>query len=552
MSRLKVPDFIEDVIRDQQQRGILIAGILALFAVGVVPRVLEPGLPTSQERLKSQPEIENLFFLLAFVSAATIILGGLVSDVFRRRSLFLGALAVMAAGAAHNIFIDDGASYYIASIAMVSAAGVALSYGIGSVAIAYRGAERGTALGFVYGAMGAGSALAPAVLTAFVVRTPSEDPTQPAGFGFDTWLAYAIAALAASLALWAAYRWMPSLPGQLPAPRVLVTSSAIWAISVLAIVVGVIGIGGPGSPTLRFVLIFGGAIGIVATTSAIGRARKTITNLYFDTRGLGAALAVGVAVGVAQAVPLMMLPIIFQYVLGFPPLVSILAIAPFAIALFLGGPISGALLQRYSPRALMAAATAVLGIADIVIAVALTFLGKDTNYLLFILPLIGIGGGFVISTTVRTAIVFASTPRGLPSLAAAINEASVGLGSRIGIVGATAILATVAVSSAQDMLVGQAQADALLERFRLAITTLGTPRFREVFEVAREQLSEAVRLTYLSAYIDGVSIALLVCGVVGVGGALLAWILIGRRDPLKTVFDLEEERRSQSPSGGTT
>ena len=552
MSRLKVPDFIEDVIRDPQQRGILITGILALFAVGVVPRVLEPGLPTSQERLKTQPEIENLFYLLAFVSAATIILGGLVSDVFRRRSLFLGALAVQSGGALHNVFIDDGPTYYIASIAMVTAAGVVLAYGIGSVAIAYRGAERGTALGFVYGAMGAGSALAPALLTAFLVRTPSEDPAQPAGFGFDTWLAYAIAALAAGLALWAAYRWMPALPGQLPAPRVLVTSAAVWAISVLAIVVGIIGIGGPGSPFLRFAFIVGGAVGIVATTSAIRRARKTIANLYFDTRGLGAALSVGVAVGVAQAVPLMLLPIVFQYVLGFPPLLSILAIAPFAIALFLGGPISGGLLQRYSPRTLMAGATAVLGIADIAIAVTITFMGKDTNYLLLILPLIGIGGGFVVSTTVRTAIVFASTPAGLPSSAAAINEASVGLGSRIGIVGATAIIATLAVDSAQNMLVGKAQAAEYVDRFRVAIESLGTPRFREIFEVAREQLPEAVRSTYVTAYVEGVAVALVVCGLVGLGGAFLAWVLIGRRDPLRTVFDLEEERQSQPPPGGTT
>lgn len=550
MGRLKVPDFIEDVTRDPQQRGILIAGTLALFAVGLVPRVLEPGLPTSQERLKSQPEVENLFYALAFISAATVILGGLVSDVFRRRSLFLGALAVMLAGAAHNVFIDDGPSYYVASIAMVAAAGVVLAYGIGSVAIAYRGVPRGTALGFVYGAMGAGSALAPALLTLIVVRTPSDDPTQPAGFGFETWLAYLLAAVAAGLALWAAHRWMPSMPGQLPAPRILVTSAAIWAISILAIVVGVISLGGPGSPLLHYSLIIGGAVGIIATTSGIGRARAAIADLHFDTRALGAALSVGVAVGVAQAVPLMLLPIIFQYVLGFAPLLAVLAIAPFAIALFLGGPISGALLRRYSPRTLMAGGTVVLGIADVAIAAVIWWLGRDTNYLILILPLIGIGAGFVISTTVRTAIVFASTPQGMPSSAAAINEASVALGSRIGIVGATAVVATVAIDATRSMVLGQANAAQVVEDFRSALVALGTPRFREIFEVAQERLSEATRLAYVSAYVDGVAVALLVCGLVGLGGAALAWVLIGRRAPLETVFDLEEERRPDTGEAG--
>jgi len=549
MSRLKVPDFIQDVTRDPEQRGILIAGTIALFAVGLVPRVLEPGLPTSQEQLKARPEIENLFYLVAFVSAATIILGGLVSDIFRRRSLFLGALVVMAGAAAHNIFIDDGLTFYIASIAMVSAAGVVLAYGIGSVAIAYRGVPRGTALGFAYGALGAGSALAPALLTAFVVRIPNEDPTQPAGFGFDTWPSYLLAAVAAGLALWAAYRWMPSIPGQVPAPRVLVASAAVWAISILAIVVGVIGLGGPGDALLRYVLIAGGAIGIVATTSAIRRARRTIANLYFDTRALGAALAVGVTVGVAQAVPLMLLPIIFEYVLGFPALLAIAAIAPFAIALFVGGPISGALLRRYSPRLLMAAGTAALGIADVAIAWTLSLLGEDTNYLILILPLIGIGAGFVISTTVRTAIVFASTPRGLPSSAAAINEASVALGSRIGIVGATALVATIAVDATRTAVAGRPDGAVVVEHFREALQALGTPRSREIFEIAREQLSESTRLAYVSAYVDGVSVALVVCGLVGLGGALLAWFLVGRRDPLHTVFDLEEERQPDHAHG---
>ena len=52
-------------------------------------------------------------------------------------------------------------------------------------------------------------------------------------------------------------------------------------------------------------------------------------------------------------------------------------------------------------------------------------LGRDTSYVLFVLPLVLIGAGFVIATTVRTAIIFASVPRGLPATAAAMNEASI-------------------------------------------------------------------------------------------------------------------------------
>ena len=41
----------------------------------------------------------------------------------------------------------------------------------------------------------------------------------------------------------------------------------------------------------------------------------------------------------------------------------------------------------------------------------------------------------------RTAIIFASVPRGLPATAAALNEASLAVGNRIGIVLVTAIVA---------------------------------------------------------------------------------------------------------------
>ena len=48
VSRIKLPTFIHEVIDDPRQRGILVAGTLAMLAVGLVPRVLSPGLPNAQ------------------------------------------------------------------------------------------------------------------------------------------------------------------------------------------------------------------------------------------------------------------------------------------------------------------------------------------------------------------------------------------------------------------------------------------------------------------------------------------------------------------------
>ncbi|MEA2026219.1 MAG: MFS transporter, partial [Chloroflexota bacterium] len=525
---MKLPEFIHEVIDDPRQRGILIAGSLALFVVGLTPRVLSPGLPTAQDALRSQPDLQNLFLLIAFASTATFILGGLVSDIFRRRSLLIGGLAIMLGGSLVSVLVSSGPAFYASNIVAIAAAGVVLAYGIGAVAITYEGIPRATALGFVYAAYGAGAAASPALVTMFPRLLPSDDPAVPSTFTFDTWLAYLLTAIAAGVALWAAARWMPAIPGTLPASRMLIAGVAVWSMGILAIVSGVLGLAGEANKLLPVVLIVGGALALSTMTYRFKRTSDALGDLPLDRRALGAALAVGVAVGFAQAVPLMLLPVVFEYPLGYGTLLAIVAIAPFAIALLLAGPIAGILIRRFGPREMMTGGTFALGLANVLLAVALVWIAgvardtfrtnpnatdaglSDFHYLVFILPLILVGAGFVLSTTVRTAIVFAGTPRGLPASAAAINEASVGLGSRIGIVAATTALAAAALNSAREMVVDRpaAEAAALVDEFELTLISLGTPRFKELFEASLAGAEPIKRAAYSVAYLDGVVVAL--------------------------------------------
>src|SRR5690606_10770172 len=101
------------------------------------------------------------------------------------------------------------------------------------------------------------------------------------------------------------------------------------------------------------------------------------------------------------------------------------------------------------------------------LAVALV-LTPDTPYPYFILPFLLIGAGFVIATTVRTAIIFASIPKGLPASAAALNEASIGMGSRVGIVVAAVLTTQTALESYRRTLfeLPTGLADSLLAHLR--------------------------------------------------------------------------------------
>jgi len=239
---------------------------------------------------------------------------------------------------------------------------------------------------------------------------------------------------------------------------------------------------------------------------------------------------------------------VFEYVLRYnPPILATAAIAPFAIALLAAGPVAGIVLARFSPRAVLLAGTATLGLGAIFVGLAFGAFGQGTSYLWLILPLAAIGAGFVISTTVRTALIFAATPRGLPATAAGYNEASVALGARVGIVASTIYVASAATNSLNTLLGGRPDADARLAEFQTLVQNLGLPEFR----AAVSDIATADRVLYATAYLDGVWTAILASGVIAIIGAVLAWLLVGPGDPLATVFDMQDERAAaqSAPAG---
>jgi MFS family permease len=286
--------------------------------------------------------------------------------------------------------------------------------------------------------------------------------------------------------------------------------------------------------------------------------------IRLDRRALSAALTVGIAIGFAQMVPLMLLPIVFEYPLRYGTWWAVGAIAPFVIALLLAGPVSGVLLRRFGPRGILSVGTLAIGLANVLLALIIWGINgwvrdyftadpgaarpvlDPLHYLLFIVPMIMIGAGFVVATVVRTAVVFATTPRGLPGSAAAINEASVVLGSRIGIVVATTALAAAAIGSFRTMAERarstEAEVTALVGEFELMLRSLGTPRFRDAYGATLEGSDTLKGAAYMVAYLDGVTVALIVSALVAILGAVLAWILVGRRGPIETVFDMQDER----------
>jgi MFS family permease len=264
--------------------------------------------------------------------------------------------------------------------------------------------------------------------------------------------------------------------------------------------------------------------------------------MRLDLRAVAVALAIGVVVGFAQAVPMLQVPQFFMVVQGSDPLLAMVAVAPFVVALFTAGPICGWLLARIGPRTLIAGGAIAIGIADLTIA---WVIGRTTPYPSFVVPFMLIGAGFVIATTVRTAIIFASVPRELPASAAALNEASIGVGGIVGVIVALVVTMQTAVATYRADLRGLAPADieARVTTGRGLLDAYGLRPLESILAGVDPVTLEQ----YRHAVMEGMRLAEVIAGIVAVIAGVLAFLAMGPRDPVRSVWELADERPTPLP-----
>jgi len=529
MRRPPLPSVIGDLLVDRRAASALLASGVALFAAGMDPKIMAPMASTTQAALREKPELEGLVLLLSVITAVFLLVGGAIGDLSRARPVVIGGLAVSLAAAlvAVPLLGSQDLAFRLVRLAGIASAAIVMPSALAMAAVSYTGVNRATAIGIAYAGYGLGQALSP-TLVSLIPGNPL-----PAFGG-------SIAACA--LALWVVRNRIPEIPRATAPERPLVIGTALWAIGVVLVTIGLLWLGGGWDNPLRLG-ITGTGILLIAVFAVMSR--RTPPNgdaaVRVERRPVATALFVGLVIAGAQTVPASQMPLFFSIVLGYGPLFGVVALAPLFVGLILAGPIAGFLLARFQPRHLIAGGVVLVGLGDIVVAAVM---GRGTWYLAFVLPLLLVGGGFVVATTVRTAIIFASVPRGLPATAAALNEASIEVGTRAGIVVITAVLADLAVrlytSSASGMPADQlaAQVDGL----RSLMGALGLPSWQTA--VAAVQPGDL--RAYGEAYVTALRLVMLGGGVIGVAGGVIAWLALGRRDPLATVYDFGEERRGEA------
>ncbi len=526
MRRPPLPSLIGDLVADRRAVNALLAGMAALFAAGMDPKVMAPMATSTQAAIRARPDIEGLLLVVSVTTAVLILVGGAIGDISRARPIILGGLSASLVFGILAFLLTDPSHpmFVVVRFCGLAAAALVLPVALAMAATSYSGIPRATAIGIAYAAYGAGQGLSP-ILVALI----------PGSY----WPAFAGSIAASLLALLIVRSRIPDLVRANRAERPYVFGTALWAAGVVLISAGVLWLGGGLENPLRIGLILGG-LALVAIFFVWERRRwaEHADAVRIERRPVTIALFVGLVIALAQIVPMSQLPLYFGVGMRYGPILGMVALAPLFVAMVLAGPIAGFLLARFQPRHLIGGGVLAVGIGDLLVAAAI---GPTTTYLAFIVPLFLVGAGFVVATTVRTAIIFSSVPRGLPATAAALNGASIEVGTRAGIVIITGLLAEVAVSAYAGSLAGQppAQVAGLVATFRDVLIALGTPAFHAI--AGAVQPAELVE--YREAYLAGVQVAMLAGGAVGVIGGIIAWITLGRRNPLQTVYEHRDERQ---------
>jgi MFS family permease len=525
MRPVSIPTFLTDLGYDSGALRTLVAACVALFASGLVPRVHAPGLASVQSAIRSNDDTQVLLLVGAVLGAGMLLVGGVLGDADGRRRIMVGALAAMTLAAFAGIAVTEGPLLLAIQFLGVGSASVVLPMALAGVATRYSGIPRATAIGIAYGAYGAAVAAGPVLLTLF----------GPSG---ARWPAYLAAAIASGFALWVARSSWGDLPQSDRVGRAVPIATASWAFGVVVLTAGLLGFQGEGANLVRVVFASVGTVLIVGGLVVEGRRRRLDpTRGRVERRAVATALFVGFVIAYAQASVLLQVPVYFQLILGYGPFLAVVATIPFMAALVVAGPVAGILIGKFGPRSLVFMGVLAVGLGSVLIGVILR---PDVGYPGFALAFFMIGAGFVIATTVRTAIIFASVPRGLPASAAALNEVSVALGSRAGLVVVTLLVTRLALESYATSLTGSPPGEvrAAVDEFQSVLVAIGLPQYGALVD----GLDPADAAAYGIAYSDAVRTVLFSTGIITLIAAPIAAVALGRRDPLKTVWEHQEER----------
>ena len=409
----------------------LAGGFMVLLDVTIVTVAvpsIQRGLGASAAGVQWVVSGYPLMFGLALVA------GGRLGDALGRRRMYLVSLTAFILTSALCGAAPTLGFLIVARLLQGIAAGAITPQNAGLVQDMFRGAERGKAFGMLGATIGLSTAIGPVVggtiLNAF---------GEPDGW---RWV-FLVNIPVGLLTLVLAARLVPRIERRPGRSDIDVVGMVLLGLTVLCVLFPVVQSESGG--LRRFWWLFGVAVpfGLAFLRwerRRVGRERAPLldTRLFTEVRGYpSGALISGVYFAGFSGIWLTF-ALFLQNGLGFSPLASGLAVAPFSIGSAVSSVIAGRLVGRFGRRVtVFGLMTAALGLASVAVVVPLVPANRLAVAILLPMLVAGIGGGAVISP--NNTMTLSNVPTRMAGVAAGVIQT----GQRMGTAMGTALLAAV-------------------------------------------------------------------------------------------------------------
>ena len=341
--------------------------------------------------------------------SALILIGGSAGDIFGRRRVFLGGLALMVVGSV-GAMAAPSLGWLIAARLLqgIGAAGMTPA-SLAIVDASFAEEERGKAVGL----WASGSSFAAAAgpfLGGWLVDS-----------GSWRWV-FALNLPLAAGAAWATLRHVPESVGDRPGRHLDLPGAALAAVAIFGLVYGLVQ--GPGDGWNDPTVVASLALGVLASLGfAIRESRASDPMLpfrLFRSRQFSGTNALTLLMYFTIGGSFFFLALQLQVVSGYTASAAGAAIVPLSLLLIAGSPTAGRLSATYGPRWLLTIGPVVAGIGMLLYL----RVGEDANYLTDVLPGVAVMGvGLAIMVAPLTATVLGSVAVADVGIASAVNNA---------------------------------------------------------------------------------------------------------------------------------
>jgi EmrB/QacA subfamily drug resistance transporter len=484
----------------------LLVSCVAIFMLLLDVSVVNVALPDIRSDLDSSfSDLQWVVDAYALTLAALLLTAGSLADLWGRKRVFAFGVALFTLASLLCGLAPDPLSLNLARGLQGIGGAVMWATSLALIAQEFHGRERGTAFGIWGATTGVAIALGPLVGGALTD-----------GLGWR-WIFFINIPVGIAAYLITATRVAESRDPDARGAEWMgfaVFSSAIFML-IFALIRG--NEEGWGSPLIVSLLTGSAVLLAVFTVWELRHERPMLDLALFRKPTFAGASIVAFALSASSFAMLLYLTLYLQNVLGFTPLETGVRVLPITLLAFAVAPFAGKLSGRVPVRAVMGVGLACAGLG-LALMHGVTASSEWTTLLGGFL-FIGAGIGIVNPSLVSTAVGVVSSARS--GMASGINNTFRQLGIATGIAGFGAIFQA-RVDSKLDELLGSHSSELARE--------VSTGQAKEAIAAAPPSGRESIIAAVPESFVSGLNAIFLVGSALAFAGAILAVILIRRRD----------------------